>query len=205
MLGREAEALEHARLATNAIRLPDLEMLLAMMRGRETECLLRQQLLDDAEAAVAEMFSLLEDNFRWDPLRARAHVLRAECGLSRGNTDEADADLERALTLLEPMAPMVEAAGFQFALATCWSAKARLRATRGDQLGAIDAWREAVRISGQVATLPQLEGVYASFILTEMLKGLSIALAAGGMTEQSVETKVKRMRLRRQLGLPLSS
>ena len=202
MLGREAEALEHLQLATNAIRLPDLEMLLAMMLGRETECLLRQELLDDAEAAVAEMFSLLEDNFRWDQLRTRAHVLRAECELDRGKLNEAEADIERALTLLEPMAPMVEAAGIQFVLATCWSTKARLRATRGEQLGAIDAWREAVRICRQVVDLPQSAGVYERFILGRVLRGLAEALAAAGQSAEANRAADERTQILRQLRLP---
>lgn len=62
MLGREAESLGYARQATNAARLSGPEMLLAMTLGAEGHFLLRHELLDEAEAAVAEMFSLREDN-----------------------------------------------------------------------------------------------------------------------------------------------
>lgn len=188
---RDADALHHARLATAAARKLDLPIVTAMYLCAEAERWLPSGQTEAAAAVVAEGLLVVEPDSSLQQLRARLLTLRAECALRSGQLVEAEADLDLAFELIEPMARLRMAAGAHCDLARWWAATARIAAARHDHPQAVNAWGEAVRLARGVATLPHTECPYTKFKLAEMLRELADALIAGGREDEAEQAQAE--------------
>jgi tetratricopeptide (TPR) repeat protein len=207
-LGRDDDAWEHARLAASAARRTGVPLFEVMALRAQARCSLRRGQPDDVARAVNEAFSTLNEassTLGEDFVIERAWllILRAECAVRQGRLTEAGVDLERTFALLEPLAPMIIAAGVHHALAHAWSVTGDLRSAQQDWDGAIAAWNEAVAKARHVASLPHAHDVYADIGLAYYLRGLAAALAASSRAEDARRAGDEREGILRRRGVPL--
>lgn len=201
LLHRDSDALDHARRAT-AARRADLPSLLLMALEDEVRCLIKCRHIAAACNAVAEALSVIGNDGMLNQNRASMLTLRAECALHNQTLTDADADLETAFGLLQPLADMDIAAGIHCDLAKWWSVTARLRGARGDRHGAVSAWRQAVSTSQHVASLPHAESAYTKVMVADMLNGLADALWACDRLHDAASAFEERKDILRSVGLP---
>ncbi|MHB1034195.1 MAG: hypothetical protein ACYC35_11035 [Pirellulales bacterium] len=180
LLGRDAEALEEAHLATAAARRDDTATMLLMALDRESATLIRQGRVAEALPLVAESFKLLEEDDCPDVLRAAGHVVRAECRIKQGELAAASGDLDRVVSLLTPLLEMSSAGGAYGVMARCHVAMAHLHSTKGDPAAEVEAWSKAVDYARHVASLPHLETVYSKAALAKTLEKLAASLESTG-------------------------
>ncbi len=207
LLHRDSDALDQTRLATAAARRADIPIVLSMALRGEARCLIRCGQIDDARQALAEALSLFDNGkMCFDDMhgqsRAAILTLRAECALHDGAIRDAEGDLEQAFDLLRPLAGIEIAAGVHSDLANWWSITAKLRSASDHGDGAIAAWREALRISKHVASLPQVETPYTKMLIADALDGLADALLACDRSDDAAAAIDERMDILRCIGLP---
>lgn len=202
LLGRNSDALDHARCATAAARRADLSVLLAMALQGEARCLIRCGKVAEADNVIAEAISAIDDDKLYDQMRASMLTLRAECAIRKDAIADAERDLEEAFNLLEPMAGMDIAAGIHSDLSRWWSVTARLRAKRDDCDGSITAWQKAVVTSKHVASLAHADNVYTKVAVADMLKGLADALVLCDRTDDATAAFDECNALLHRIGVP---
>ena len=204
LLNREAIAVDHCQMATAAARREDLTILLLMALRQEAGCLIHCDRLDEAKKVVAEAFAILkqDEDQKYTQLRGSNLVLRAVCSTSDGKYSDAQADLDSAYDLFEPMARVKIAAGIQEDLARWWVATGRLRTARRDFVGAVQAWQEAVALSKHVNSLPQCADVYTASGVAHMLQGLADALTKAGNLQGAQNAAAERSELLELLSVP---
>ena len=202
LLGRESDALDHARRATVATRRSELEMLLCMALQGEAGCLIESGQVAEACEVIQEATSWLEDDSTYDQIRANTLTLRAKCAIHTNSLDEAKRDLQQAYRLLEPLAEFEFAAGARADLAHWWSVTARLRTATNDLEEAVDAWQKAVTLSRNVAAQPHADSVHSEAAVARMLKGLADALESCGRGEQAGSARQQEQQIVERLGLP---
>lgn len=185
LLGRDADAFEHARLASLAARQIDFGIVKTLSLWRDARCALDRDELPAAETAIAEAFTIVDQDEVANQLRAKLFIVRAEIAVARGRLSAAETDLQEAMDLLHPMSAMAMAGGIHSDLADGWSVTSRLRAARSDTSGAIEAAANAVAAHRHIAALPHLAGVHTSVALAAALKNLADALSAGGLRREA--------------------
>ncbi len=201
LLDQTAEASQAARAATEAARQSDMSMLISFALQAEAELLLAAKNFPVAEQKIEEAFSVLEAGAMHDLERAYALTLRGRYLGLVGEPESADAALDAAWKLLEPWSEMFYFAGWQSGLARWWTTTARLRASRGDQAGAVAAWKEAIERRRVVSHLPQLEGPYKH-------NALAVALWEFGQFQKTIaeplasESLEESRSIRQTIGLP---
>jgi tetratricopeptide (TPR) repeat protein len=202
LLGRNLDALGHARCATAAARRVDLSILLAMALKGETRCLIRCGEIAEAVNVIAEAISAIDDDTMCNQMCASLLTLRAECAIRNGAIAEAEGDLDEAFSLLEPMAGMDIAAGVHSDLSHWWSVTARLRAKHDDRDGTISAWQKAVLTAKHVASLPHADNVYTKAAVANILKGLADALLLCGRPDDAAAAIDERNAILYNIGVP---
>ncbi len=201
LTNRESDALHHSRLATAAARRWDASVWLAMMLQSEARQLLRSGQIVEARQSVSEALSVIDNDKMYDHMRASLITLRAQCEVESDELEEADDDLAKAYTLMQPMADFDIAAGVQSDLAKWWTAHARLCRASNDHEKAIDAWQNAVAIGKQVASTPHAENVYTKVAVADMLAGLADSLARCGRMNERATTLAERNALLEIVGV----
>lgn len=185
LLGRDADAFEHARLASLAARQTDFGIIKTLSLWRDARCALDRGELPVAESAIAEAFTIVDQDKVANQLRAKLLIVRAETAVARGRLSAAETDLQEAMELLHPMSAMAMAGGIHSDLADGWSVTSRVRAARSDMCGAVEAAAKAVAAHRHLAALPHLAGVHTRVALAAALKNLADALNADGLRQEA--------------------
>ncbi|MBV9468712.1 MAG: hypothetical protein JO316_17050 [Abitibacteriaceae bacterium] len=180
LLGRDAEALQAKRQATDWARLDGLAIKIAMALEAEAAGYLLLKDLPTAWAKLEEAFNFIGDDLLLRLPRARGFILRADYFLAVDDITQAHNALNAAWPLVQPHADAFSSLGWQSSLAHGWSTMARLRAAQDDLVGAIAPYREAVHRWRIIAQAPHAQGPYKFNSLAGALRDLGCALRAVG-------------------------
>jgi tetratricopeptide (TPR) repeat protein len=202
LLQRQDQALRQARRAEAAARQTQLPVLVSVALHEEARCLLGCSRVAEAEEAIRAAIAGLDDDAVYNHLRARMQTLAAECAMLRGAAVEAEAELDAARRMLEPLADIEIAAGIQSDLARWWSVTAQLKSHGNDIDGTIAAWEQAVRRSKGVAALPHAQDVFSQAVVAQMLAGFARALRAADRADDAARAVSQRRELLARIGIP---
>lgn len=203
LVKRDAMAIDHRRLATAAARRSELSILLLMALREESWSRLHCGQVEEAKILVSEAFAVLDQNPDKNYGRSliSSLILRAACEVADHQFSDAQADLDSAQELLQPMAQVKIAAGIQAESSRWWATLGRLRIARHEFAEAVQAWQEAVALSKHVHSLPQCSDVYTASGVAHMLNGLAEAFAMAGRIQEAQDTAAERTSLLQLLGL----
>ena len=201
LLNRYADALAHARLATNAARRVDSPIVFSLAMRTEAILSLRNGAWSDARKIIEEALQQLGDDPTNAQQRASMFVLRARCALAEHDFRAAEVDLATAKDELRPIANWKTAGGLQADLARWWWATAQLRSHLGDDEESVAAWCEAVARIRQVVSLPRTTHVHSKRFLAYTLDKLADALMQCGKNGEAYEARAESQAIRQETGL----
>jgi hypothetical protein len=173
-----------------------------MMLENQVHCALRRSDFAFALELASETVAITETERIFVNQRAGASVTRAECRLADGDVEGAESDLLAARPDLidKPVSPIF--AGVHSRVAQWWEITAQVRARKGDDPGACEAWAEAVKSRRHIASLAQVAGPYTLTALARALFRLSKSLNAAGDPAAAETALTEARRIWSGIGLP---
>ncbi len=204
LIGKDREALEHARLASEAVRGDDCSILVAPALQREAILALDQSDVGAAVSLIDEGLAMLDDDPMTRQIRASLLISRARVAIPMKRLSDAKQDLDQAFVQLEPLAAMDQAAGVHRDLACYWKTVAHLCEAKGNRDGAVEAWTEAMNCAAHVMSLPHAAGVYSPAFFAKKLHGLAEALASQGSLDEAEQVRNTRHEVIGFIGLPVA-
>jgi len=201
LLNRIADALAHARRATNAARRTELSVLFAMAARTEASLSVHFGEWTDARGIIEEALQILGDDPTCAQQRASMFVLRARCALGERDVRAAENDLAAAKGAIGPLANLECAGGIQADLARWWNTMAQLRSETGDNQGAIAARNEAVTRSRQLVSLPYTQNVHSKWFLARTLESLANALLQCDRNSEACDARAESKVILEEIGL----
>jgi hypothetical protein len=200
-LGRDNQALAHARTGHELCRDHEIELIRAMA----VEVLAGYARADDSaevEAALQRSLEEMSGERMYALSRAKLLVEIAALRQLRGSASEATQPLDEAFALHAPDSPMHELPGYQRMFARAWQVRAMTQQSLGDSDTAVVSWQNAVdwqaRARQSFPDESPLDGDEYSRFLDSAVAGLT----AAGANKLADEVRGKSSAVRKQWNLP---
>lgn len=201
LLDRDDDALHHLRLALAKARSEDSKVTLAMALERVAWALLRKSEFVECEQLLSELIHVLPREKHSEHLRASADILKAAWLVARERYMEAEATLASAHDALQARL-FPGAAGIVGELSAWHRVNAELQEQSGNQLQAMDSWKQAVKLARQLDRIPHASDVYSKVTIARRLTQRANYLERTGHPWGAACDRWRARRIRRSLRLP---